>query len=235
MSAFKPNYISTIEAARILALSRVGVLKRIQRRQIPAIKIGRSYAIPESFFKDHISSARSELHQAAAYVSVMEAAGILGVSRSAISKRIERGQLKARKVGRHYVIARSDIEEIQSHKTEAIHTAREYLSIPEYARLMNVSRIAIYKRVKNGMLEARRVGRGYVIAVDPQQESADRQWSVPELAHQMGVTRIAVFKQIRLGRIPAIKVGRKYVIADRDVREILEQRKLDKPESGPDT
>ena len=42
--------------------------------------------------------------------------------------------------------------------------AREkYITIPELAKLLGVSRIAIYKRVKKGQIPATKVGRTYVI------------------------------------------------------------------------
>ena len=40
---------------------------------------------------------------------------------------------------------------------------KKYITIPELARLLGVSRIAVYKRVKNGQIPAARVGRTYVI------------------------------------------------------------------------
>jgi len=39
----------------------------------------------------------------------------------------------------------------------------EYLSIPEAAKMLGVSRIAVYKKVKNGQIKAIRVGRNYAI------------------------------------------------------------------------
>lgn len=41
----KAIYISVAELAKMLGVSRVAVFKRIQKGQIPAHKIGRSYAI----------------------------------------------------------------------------------------------------------------------------------------------------------------------------------------------
>ena len=38
-----------------------------------------------------------------------------------------------------------------------------YITIPELARLLGVSRITIYKRVKKGQIPATRVGKIYVI------------------------------------------------------------------------
>ncbi|KKU98520.1 MAG: hypothetical protein UY32_C0025G0005 [Candidatus Jorgensenbacteria bacterium GW2011_GWC1_48_8] len=42
-------------------------------------------------------------------MSTSEAAKILGISRVAVLKRIKKNQLKARKVGKNYVIAKEDL------------------------------------------------------------------------------------------------------------------------------
>jgi len=39
----------------------------------------------------------------------------------------------------------------------------KYITIPELAKLLGVSRIAIYKRVKKGQIPAEKIGRTYVI------------------------------------------------------------------------
>ena len=39
----------------------------------------------------------------------------------------------------------------------------KYITIPELARLLGVSRIAIYNRVKKGDIPATRIGRTYVV------------------------------------------------------------------------
>jgi excisionase family DNA binding protein len=42
-------------------------------------------------------------------------------------------------------------------------TREKYITIPELAKLLGVSRIAIYNRVKKGQIPATKVGRTYVI------------------------------------------------------------------------
>jgi len=39
----------------------------------------------------------------------------------------------------------------------------KYMTIPELARLLGISRIAVYKRVKKGQIPAVKVGRMYMI------------------------------------------------------------------------
>lgn len=40
---------------------------------------------------------------------------------------------------------------------------KEYVTIPQLAKIMGVSRITIYNKVKNGEIEAIRIGRIYAI------------------------------------------------------------------------
>lgn len=42
-------------------------------------------------------------------------------------------------------------------------TTVKYITIPELAKLLGVSRIAIYNRVKKGQIPATKIGRTYVI------------------------------------------------------------------------
>jgi excisionase family DNA binding protein len=42
-------------------------------------------------------------------------------------------------------------------------TNERYLTIPELAKLLGVSRIAIYNRVKKGQIPASKIGKTYVI------------------------------------------------------------------------
>ena len=42
-------------------------------------------------------------------------------------------------------------------------TKEKYITIPELARLLGVSRIAIYNRVRKGQIPAEKIGRTYVI------------------------------------------------------------------------
>lgn len=42
-------------------------------------------------------------------------------------------------------------------------TTEKYITIPELAKLLGVSRIAIYNRVKKGQIPATKIGRTYVI------------------------------------------------------------------------
>ena len=42
-------------------------------------------------------------------------------------------------------------------------TKEKYITIPQLAKLLGVSRISIYKKVKNGKIPAIRIGRNYAI------------------------------------------------------------------------
>ena len=40
---------------------------------------------------------------------------------------------------------------------------KEFFTIPELAKILGISRIAVYKRVRKGQIEAMKIGRTYVI------------------------------------------------------------------------
>jgi len=42
----------------------------------------------------------------------------------------------------------------------------DYLSIPQLAEIMGLSRIAVYKKVKKGEIKAIRIGRNYAVSKD---------------------------------------------------------------------
>ena len=42
----------------------------------------------------------------------------------------------------------------------------EYISVSEAAKLLGISRVAVFKRIKNGQIKAEKVGRNYVIKLD---------------------------------------------------------------------
>ncbi len=39
----------------------------------------------------------------------------------------------------------------------------QYITIPELAKILGLSRITVYKRVKNGRIDATKIGRNYYI------------------------------------------------------------------------
>jgi len=41
----------------------------------------------------------------------------------------------------------------------------EFMTIPQLAKILGISRIAVYKKVKNGEIKAIRIGRNYAINV----------------------------------------------------------------------
>ena len=43
---------------------------------------------------------------------------------------------------------------------------KKYITIPELAKLLGVSRIAVYNRVKKGQIPAEKVGKTYIITDD---------------------------------------------------------------------
>ena len=42
-------------------------------------------------------------------------------------------------------------------------SGKQYISIPQLAEILGISRIAVYRKVKNGQIKAVRIGRNYAI------------------------------------------------------------------------
>jgi len=42
---------------------------------------------------------------------------------------------------------------------------KKYISIPEMAKMLGISRIAVYKKVKNGKINATKIGRNFAIPI----------------------------------------------------------------------
>lgn len=56
---------------------------------------------------------------------------------------------------------------------------REFLSIPEAAAILGISRIAVFKKVKKGRLPAIRIGRNWAIAASALQSAAQVPRALP--------------------------------------------------------
>ncbi len=41
--------------------------------------------------------------------------------------------------------------------------SKEFLSVSEFAKILGISRIAVYKKIKKGQIKAIRIGRSYAI------------------------------------------------------------------------
>jgi len=56
----KEKYTSIAELAKILGISRIAVYKKIKKGEIEAVRIGRSFAIPERYAASILGKAISE-------------------------------------------------------------------------------------------------------------------------------------------------------------------------------
>ena len=54
------KYFSIIEVANILGLSRTAIYKKVKKGEIKAIKIGKTYAIPEDYVKKMIGQVSNK-------------------------------------------------------------------------------------------------------------------------------------------------------------------------------
>lgn len=233
-SSSHPNpeqYISIPDYARQLGVSRITVYNRVKSGQIPAKKVGRNYVIlcsgAEGLAQDAASSGESGAH-----ISIAELAKRLGITRIAVYQRIRSGKIPATKAGRNYIISSQDIPHISPAPTKIELThVKNYISIPELAKQLGVSRVDIWQKVKSGRIRAEKIGRNYVIdqqtigqgvqeSDQGSQHLSEEYISIPELARQLNVSRITVFNRVKRGEIKAKKIGRNYVIRKSDCKGV---------------
>ncbi|PKN01077.1 MAG: hypothetical protein CVU77_06920 [Elusimicrobia bacterium HGW-Elusimicrobia-1] len=54
---------------------------------------------------------------------------------------------------------------------------KKYLTIPEVAKILGISRIAVYKKVRNGQMKAVKIGRNYAVSSELVTGGADKKIS----------------------------------------------------------
>lgn len=74
------KYITIPELAKLLGVSRIAIYNRVKKGQIPAIKIGRTYAIPDQTIADilgkKVTGRRKKRIDAAVRKTVREFYGV---------------------------------------------------------------------------------------------------------------------------------------------------------------
>lgn len=242
----QPKYISIPEYAQALGISRIAVYQRVKKGIIPAKKIGRNYAIlieqsadsmrteavqPASLLRSEAAGRGEQLElsqQIPSHYSVAEYAKKCGISRIAVFQKIKKGQINAFKCGRNYLI-QADLTAVDIKKPagkkrkKLLKKVRQFISIPELAKELGLSRVDVYQKVKAGKIKAEKVGRNFVVSRQsvysnlPKQDFkegfiSNEYISIPQLAKELGVSRITIYKRVKQGLIAARKVGRNYVI-----------------------
>ncbi|MCA9401711.1 MAG: helix-turn-helix domain-containing protein, partial [Candidatus Omnitrophica bacterium] len=220
------EYISIPAYARQLGISRIAVYQKVKQGRIPAKKIGRNYVVilqtpqkaEKTFDKSHVSIPQLAKH--------------MGISRMAVYKKIKSGQIQAQKMGRNYVIDFNDFSGKRTQKTQSLKKkvyVQGLLTIPELARKMGMSRVAVYKKVKSGQITAKKVGRNYTVPaqdfsaegspfIKKKKKDIQDYISIPQMAKNLGLSRFEVYQKVKKGTIKGRKVGRNYVIAVEDIR-----------------
>ena len=201
----KTQHVSIPEYARQLGLTRDAVYKRIKRGQINASKVGRNFAVD---VKDN------------EFISIPQYAALLGISRIAVFMRVKKGYIPAEKAGRSYLIPLDYVRGVQGEQTyekaclvnqtsikKVKPVKNSYLSIPELAKHLGVTRDTVYKRVIKGTIDAQKVGGSFGVAV-----KAENYLSLPQDAALLNISRIAMFKRVKQGKIKAIRIGRRYCV-----------------------
>ncbi|MBP9854839.1 MAG: helix-turn-helix domain-containing protein [Candidatus Omnitrophica bacterium] len=211
-----PKHLSIAQYAKKLGISRIAVYKKVKKGQIPAVRIGRSYVIYSS--QSEIIKEQKSKKQAP-YISVAELAKEHGISRVTAYKRVKEGHFSAKKSGRRYIVSTLPTSEIISTEKQTISKHKTMKSLPTLAKGMRSSRVTVYKMVKNGEIDAVKVGKNFVTGI-----SEGQYVSIPEFAKMIGISRIAVYKKVIKGQIKAVKIGGDYMISKKMITNLLKKK-----------
>lgn len=66
----KESYLTIPELAKILGMSRIAVFKKVKAGEIPAIRVGRNYAISKKFIDDILGRPLSDEEKAQIDIAV---------------------------------------------------------------------------------------------------------------------------------------------------------------------
>ena len=143
------NYISIPQLAKILGLSRIAVYKKVKKGSIPGVKIGRNFVISRDYLNKRVESKE--------FTSITQLAAELNLERTTVYKKIKAGVIKGTQAGNTFIIAKNETRQISEQK-------KNYVSIPELAQALGISRIAVYQKVKKGTIPAKRIGKKFLIS-----------------------------------------------------------------------
>jgi excisionase family DNA binding protein len=165
-STHADKYLTIPNVAELLGLSRVAVYFQVQKGKIPAIKIGGEYLIEKNIITQ-IDEPKQEEHKkeiSKKYYSVAEISAMFGINRQTVARKIKEGQIPATRVGRHYVIDQSVVDEGIGFEdvTDSVEN-EDYISVMDLAKQLGISRIAVFKKIKQGKIQAIKIGRSYAI------------------------------------------------------------------------
>lgn len=167
------------------------------------------------------------------YLSITQAAKLLGVSRPTIYKRISLGDIQVIRLSPRSVrIRRSDI---LPEPPKPVHVSPHaiLLTPAQIAAQYAISESWFYKKIKTtGIRPVRQKGRSYYLQSDVQpvfQRRNDERWlldkwsTVAELSAESGLSPKYIRELIRIHRIPKKKAGRSIIVSYRhwtDLREL---------------
>lgn len=185
------------------------------------------------------SSADTTLNQ---YISIPEYAKKLGISRIAVYKKVKKGQLPAKKIGRHYAILLStDQQGISTPQPAKKILEEKQVSTAQLAKKLGISRFTVLQRIKSGKINARKCGRNYIVSSEKPKTTSQKApktlitcvnqlQSISQTSQQTSISRARVYQKIKAGKIEAEKIGRNFILPSQniftDTSQNIKQEKL---------
>lgn len=202
--ALPEDHVTTAVAGKMLGVTPQYVTQRIRTGSLPALTIGRRYFVPIEAL-DNVVPRGS--------ITVQQAAARLGVTPEWVRQRIREGSLPAAKVGHRYFIRAEGLTRPTPVTRKAFVPPEGYVTTPEAARRLGISRKNVGNRIRKGFLPAVKDGRRLIVPVEALVTlPTEGHVSVYEAADRLGVTKWALYERIRSGILPSVKVGQTIAI-----------------------
>jgi excisionase family DNA binding protein len=124
------------------------------------------------------------------YLSIKDAAELMGVTKQALYVALAKKRLKAQKIGRDYRIYEKDLKEYERSRYRRNYAGRkdDEISIPEAAKLLNVKPQFLYHATRTGKIKFRKSGYHWLL---------DLESLITHLGKKAGIDKLAALLNMK--------------------------------------
>ncbi len=152
--------------------------------------------------------------------TIKEAADILGVHRTLISRLIHQRELKAIQIGRVFRILEEDLKQFAGDFSQGL------LKIEEAAQILQIHPFYILRLINKNGLKALKIGNSYRISrVNLESfigcDISQKLLTIDEVAGLLFLSRATIFGLIKANRLKSFRIGKFYRISEKNLKNFL--------------
>lgn len=157
--------------------------------------------------------------------TIKEAAKILGVHRTFVSRLIHRGELKAIQIGRIFRILEEDLEQFAGDFSQGL------LKIEEAAKILKIHPFYILRLIKKNDLKALKLGNSYRLrSLDLDSFLGENVFqkflTVDEVAKLLFLSRATILELIKNKKLKSFRLGKFYRVSEKNLKEFLRVKEV---------